>query len=134
VSDWWARKLGTAPPANRPSSTPDVWAQQRHAQPTPAYAAPPQSPVPPYDAPEAAPDGKMHVGDAIVRWRGGEATRTETESCPQCQSHNFFSRRGAGGVTTQNGRVPPSPICHDCGYNGIFTNFGGTATDKGALV
>lgn len=68
--------------------------------------------------------GKMHIGDAITRWRGGQGTKTETQHCPNCGSANFFSRRGQS-VTTHNGVMPPAPHCMECGHNGVFVMFGG---------
>lgn len=118
--DWYRRKLGQAP---QPQSTPDTWTLPRQTQPTLAYQPPPTIPVENYNAPEAAPEGQMHVGDAVVRWQGGDGT-AEKIQCPKCGSRNYFSRQGQT-LITKNGAAPPSPHCFDCGHNSIFTIFGG---------
>lgn len=133
---WWAKRLGTAPP---PTSTPDAWNMPRYAPPTPSHVqAPQQQFVPQMEAPVLDENGQMHMADAIVRWRGGDGTKKETQTCPNCGGRNYFSRSsGQGkriGLMNRSGQAcPPAPICFECGYNGIFESFGGglTMTEEG---
>lgn len=71
---------------------------------------------------EAAPGGKRLNWRA---WTGGKAAQTETGTCPNCGSSNYFSRRTESKVT-QNGMAAPAPQCFECSYNGMFQIFGGT--------
>ena len=131
AAGWWARKLGTTP---APSSTPDTWSLPRHAAPTPAYAPAPPPVIPQVDALVADEHGQVHVGDAIVRWRGGDGM-AERMHCPRCaargkQGNLMFSRsHGQGqriGLINKSGQqCAPAPICFECGYNGLYEPFGG---------
>ena len=63
---------------------------------------------------------KMHkLFQFMDQWRGGQAMRTDTEPCPECGSAFFFAHRATGGIQ-------PAPLCHNCGYNGRFTQYGAT--------
>lgn len=133
-ADWWARKLGM--PQAQPTATPDTWNLPRHAPPTPAHAPPPQQQYVPQAEQPIIPDenGQVHMGDAVIRWRGGDGTTKETQECPNCGSRNYFSRsRGQGkriGLMNKHGQAcQPAPICFECGYNGMFEAFGGAFTD-----
>jgi hypothetical protein len=132
--DWWAKKLGM--PQAQPQATPDTWNTPRHVPPTPSYQQPPpQQYVQPTDAPVVDENGQVHVGDAIIRWRGGDGNK-EQGLCPNCNSRNYFSRsKGQGkriGLMNKNGQAcTPAPICFECGYNGMFEAFGGAFTDLG---
>jgi hypothetical protein len=123
---WWAKKLGTErPPA---PSTPDTWNLPRHTPPTPAHQQTQQSYVPPANALMADENGQVHMGEAIMYWRGGEGTYKETAHCPKCRSSNYFSRQSEAKVT-QNGMAAPAPQCFNCGFNGLYTPFGGALND-----
>lgn len=132
--DWYAKRLGGgAPQPSQRSSTPPAWPVQQ-APPAPAYGPPPAPQIPQSDAPMGEDDGKMHVGDAIVRWRGGEGTR-ENMTCPNCTARGkpgrlMFSRtKGQGqsmGMINSSGQpVTPAASCFECGYNGLYSPFGG---------
>lgn len=63
--------------------------------------------------------------------RGGAASKhTPTQKaqeiyrCPECGGNNFFTRSTMGAITTERGRMTPAPICDECGYNGLFEQFG----------
>lgn len=120
--DWWSKKLGTDRPPATP--TPDTWNLPRHTPPTPAHQMPQQSYVPPANAMIPDENGQLHMGEAIMYWRGGEGTRKETNRCPKCNGANYFSRSDQK-VFTQNGAATPAPKCFNCGYNGLFEIFGG---------
>lgn len=121
--DWWAKKLGTQQPTQR--STPDTWNLPRHTTPTPGYEPHQQQYIPQYDALPVDENGQMHFMDGAVRWQGGEGTHTETQRCPKCHSGNYFSRKSEAKFT-KNGAATPAPQCFNCGYNGIYTPFGGS--------
>lgn len=120
-SDWWARRLNGQP-------------QQRQ---TPIYQQPqyPQYQQPQYpqhpQAPTSQPQQPMRVTpenlyDAAMQWQGGEAHRREVQPCPQCGGGHYFSR-----VNGPSRGPAPSPMCFDCGYNGMFIQ-GDPATWQGA--
>lgn len=137
TGDWFAQRLGVAP--------------QRQAQPPQQYAAPPpqqypppqqfQQPQPQYQQPEVtgqqildavraktAPLGSFV--QAMNLWKGGKATATEKELCPNCGGPHYYSRKGLGGVRG----MAPAPLCADCGYNGgLFDQYAAThdATAEG---
>lgn len=120
-SSWFARHLGTAPPAQPQAYQPPP---QQYQQPqAPVYPQqqgyPPQG-YPQQQAPQMPPQApainSIHdVVPAMGMWQGGEGTRTETQRCPSCGGDHFFSR-------SQGARrgPPPAPTCYDCGYNGLF--------------
>ena len=122
---WFARQLGTAPPA-----------QPQAYQPPPQQYAPPQGyPQQPQGYPQQQgypPQGypqqqapmppqapvitSIHdVPGAMGMWQGGEGVRTETNRCPGCGGDHYFSR------SKKTSRGPaPAPLCYDCGFNGLF--------------
>lgn len=111
-ASWWAQKLGQQAPAARPSATPPVYQRPTYPQPQqPAYRAP--------EAPRPANVTVENLMDGVAAWGGGEATKTETATCPNCGGDHYFSnRKGAGSqVYTQNGAAAVSPRCFDCGYS-----------------
>jgi hypothetical protein len=127
--NWFAKKLAEmrgqpAPPVQQPGyyppGPPERWSppgQQVVVIPTHQHQQFQQGVV---DTPLPADEhGQVHVWDAVQRWRGGRGTKTETAACPQCGGNNFFSRKNA--VTRGHA---PAPLCYDCGYNGLFEQFG----------
>jgi hypothetical protein len=111
---WWARRLGNPPAPQQQSSYPPTqyqpMAAPTYAPQQPQYAPqgqPQQQPVPP---------GQMNVMDAIQRWQGGPAHRTDPYPCPACGSMHYFSR-----VNGPSRGPAPAPICYSCGYNGLFS-------------
>lgn len=63
----------------------------------------------------AVRQGQLQIKDIVGYWEGGEATRTQTERCPQCGGPHYFTH-------FRNSRMPaPAPVCMTCGYNGLFT-------------
>lgn len=114
MSDWWARKLGGAPPPQAPMRPAPVPAREQYAPPYTGV----QQPV--------AFDPNDPVA-AAAQWRGGAGTKTETSNCPNCGGDHYFSNKninpiagGGGGagprLMTQNGAIPVAPRCFDCGY------------------
>lgn len=122
-NDWWSRRLGT-PQQQQPQQQTPIYPQPQYPQ----QQAHPQSPQ--YN-PHPAPQQQIRVTpenlyEAAMHWQGGEATRTETQSCPKCGGNHYYSR--SGGVS----RGPsPAPMCFDCGFNGMFTQ-GDPAVWQGA--
>lgn len=57
---------------------------------------------------------------ATAAWKGGIATRTENQQCPQCNSQNYFTRLQGSGtqVVGENGTARAASTCFDCNYNG----------------
>ena len=117
---WWDRHLGHGqqPAPRQPQSF-----QQAPQQPAPAvhqqnvpmqHGYPQQGQQPPQ--PQVTAE---NFTEAMNYWQGGEATKTETQRCPKCGSNHYFSRQGEG-VFGQKGRVAPSPMCFDCGYNAVY--------------
>lgn len=113
MNDWWSRKLSNQP--SPPRTPPSTMPARPGAIQFPAVAQPVHQ-VTPQEAPHLTSDGEIRMGDAIRSWQGGEASRKETQSCPECNSHLVFSR--AKG-TTVNG-YPPAPRCYSCGWNGKY--------------
>lgn len=123
TTGWYARHLGggrQAPPP--PPQQPQYYPPQGYQQPPPQYPQQPQHQN--YDGysqqnvypPQQPQINNIHdVVGAMGLWQGGEATRTETQRCPQCGGNHFFSR-------SQGARRGPSPApsCFDCGYTGLF--------------
>jgi hypothetical protein len=103
MSDWWSKKLNTPrhdpPPASRP---PD---RVLPAMPPPQQRVTPSVTV--------TPD---NFAEASTHWQGGDATRTEHGSCPNCGSDLYFSRANAGTLISQNGQAAPAPRCYACGF------------------
>lgn len=116
-SDWYARKLGGQPSA--PAYAPSTPQQPNYPG---GPAAPPYvPPVPP------ATDNVQVTGENIAQvaglWKGGQATKTETQRCPNCNGDHFFSMSngvsagGAGArIATERGMATTAPRCFDCGY------------------
>lgn len=104
-SSWWSKKLGT-PAAPPPPATAPL---------PPARIAP----VPQHD--ERTVRNVQVTGENFAEtsalWEGGDATRTETSSCPNCGSDLYFSRSNAGGVMGQSGSAAPTPRCYACGFS-----------------
>lgn len=101
--NWYARRLGSPQP-------------QRSSYP-PTQSAAPATTYTPQQTPQGG-QGVREVDtiyEAAQYWRGGEAHRTETNSCPRCGGQHYYSR--SQGIA--RGPVP-APMCFDCGYNGMF--------------
>jgi hypothetical protein len=137
-SSWWAKKLGQ--PAAQPQSTPNTWNLPQVGAPTPAYAPAPPSQVPEYDAPVMDDNGQIHVSDAIMRWKGGEAAKTQHDTCPNCamkgkksyvhsrtHGQNENGQRMSLMKINQHGQAcAPAPVCFACGWRGeLYVPFGG---------
>ncbi len=106
TNNWWANKLaGNQPPAQSRPSTPPV-------------APPPAARIP--QVPSHAPGNPQqniavnaeNIMEAAALWQGGQATRTETQNCPSCNSHLYFSN--------QNSKPGASGRCFSCGYSQAF--------------
>lgn len=138
---WWQKKLGQ-PTQPQPQSTPNTWNLQQVGAPTQAYAPPPQIPVAPMNLPvmEADENGQVHIGDAIMRWKGGEATNTQNDLCPNCAAkgkrsyvhHRTHGQNESGQRMSlmkinQHGQAcAPMPMCFACGWRGDgYVPFGG---------
>lgn len=116
-NDWWSRRLGNQQPQQTPIYQ-QPQAPQQYQQQAPQYTQQPQPQQPRVTA--------ENLYDAAMTWQGGQATRTETQSCPNCGGGHYFSR------TNGPSRGPaPAPMCYDCGYNGMFTQ-GDPAVWQGA--
>jgi hypothetical protein len=113
-ADWFAKKLGGGAPA------------RTYTPPTaPAYNQPsyPQGPPPPAYVPPV-PQGQQpkvtaeNIAQVAGLWKGGEATRKETSTCPNCGGNAYFSMTNANGskVATQHGMASAAPRCFECGY------------------
>lgn len=102
ASDWWARKLGNAPPA-APSP-------QQHLLPSRA----PIQPLPEQYV-EQGGDGVLDVlARAAMETGGSKRVKEDSGSCPECGSGNYFARK-----YNENGmpmRIEAAPHCYDCGY------------------
>lgn len=99
-SSWWAKKLANDQREVAPVSTP----------PTSAPPPPRVAPVPPMTQ-QSAPNIQVtgdNFAEASTMWQGGEATRTEVQSCPNCGSHLYFSRSNSGSSV--------APRCYECGF------------------
>ena len=122
-ADWWARKLGNAPPQHH---APQQYAPQPQYQPQPQQQQyqPPQPQGPPLLANgrldvARMDDDRLRLKDVAKMWNKGEAARTEGSSnCPNCGSIHVFSMRNAGTVQNQNsGQLAgSSPRCFECGW------------------
>lgn len=129
-SSWWARKLG-----NEPAAPPQHqgYPQQQGYPQAPSYPAtgpgyhgpPPQQP----QTTEHIQVTKENVVALTGLWKGGQGTKTETQSCPNCGSGDYFSRANVSGskmVNTNSGTMAhAAPHCFDCGHNGLYTQAGG---------
>lgn len=104
-SNWWANKLAGQQPAQPRPSTPPV-----APPPPPRIAQVPQhSPGNPNQNVKVTGDNIM---EAAALWQGGQAMRTETQNCPSCNSHLYFSN--------QNSKPGASGRCFSCGYSQAF--------------
>jgi hypothetical protein len=104
-ASWWASKLGS----------------QQKAPSLPPVSPPPPPRLPPayQPTPQTAPSLQVtsdNLAEATTLWQGGEASRTETQRCPQCGSDHYFSRSNSGATVTTSGMAAPAPRCYDCGY------------------
>lgn len=114
-SDWYARKLAQAAPPQQP---------QQQSYPGTALPPPYVPPVPPSSTPQVT---KENIADVAGLWKGGQATKTETQRCPNCGGDHFFSMSngvsagGAGArLATSRGMATTAPRCFDCGYTTAF--------------
>lgn len=135
TKDWFAKKLGQNPPV------------QMRQQPQPVNT-PPTSPIPQFQPqpvnqsqpivarnglldPNADPNAKYSVGDAIQVWGGNQkGGLTENMLCPNCAAKNCTECNGGRKLfQRKNGMkrgYPPAPLCDCCGFNGLFEQFGAT--------
>lgn len=129
AADWYARKLGggqaPAPVApSHPPTTQSPYARLPY-QPTPQQGQPYQEQQyqPPEEAPvEAGEDGswfQQMATRAASAKRPPTVKAKETYNCPECGSNNFFTR-----ASTRKRGPAPAPHCTECGYNGLFEQFG----------
>lgn len=98
-NSWWSKKLNAPEPTQQPTLPPV------------APPAPARIPAMPTPTPQSAPNiavTQENFQEAATLWQGGEATRTETQRCPNCGSDHYFSRSNYGQT------VPAR--CYDCGY------------------
>jgi hypothetical protein len=133
-ADWYARRLGgQAPAAPRQNYVPPQAPQQAQPQHRPMSVSPTQttyqqvqqdlSGIPLNEGerqsllnPDLPPTAEIGFGEALRRWRGGIAHRTEgNQFCPACGS-SHVSHRAAGSI----GGNTPAPHCFGCGWNGKF--------------
>lgn len=134
--DWYKRHLPapepTAPALRVPQAPAPYQPQQARVG---APVAPPQQPpmVVPLEEGVEDPEGQMDMSTAITRWRGNpKGGAGERQSCPRCGGSHYFSRKQSGTVTKTDGtRVTPSPLCADCGYNGMWEQFGDQFDSQG---
>lgn len=123
-SSWWANKLGSAPqPRYGITVQPATPAPQPQVQPQPEQQPAPIQHDRPVLDPTKEANAEIPMGEALRRWQGGEAHRTEGDiACPACGSrtgYTAYSGMGAGGARI-NGQKP-RPHCFECGYNGSFS-------------
>lgn len=148
-TDWYRRHLNPPPQQQQAPARP---APYPHYQRPGAPTAPPQQPPmqvphqPPHQQPQGpAPgqereqyvdeNGQMHVGDAILMWKGNpKGGAAERASCPKCGSNQFFSRAGQSITKADGTRVTPAPRCAQCGHNGLFEQFGDLYDSNGNRV
>lgn len=111
MSDWWSKKLAGEKPTTSRTNLPPVQAPIGFPQ-----AQQPQQPQDVVSNPAVLPEDATfsdHLKAGLTK--GGQATRTETASCPQCGGRYVFSRgTGATGLR-------PAPRCYECGWNGIYS-------------
>lgn len=130
MSDWYARRLAvergtsyqqSAPP--QPYSNPQQYPQvpqhiQQH-QPNPGVNPGAMSEA---EIIKMAREGQItdaSLAAMVAAKGGGKGTKTETQLCPECNSAHFFQRKALSKMGN-----PPAPICMDCGYNGLYEQYG----------
>ena len=130
TADWFAQRLGGGAPQQQQAPQQHYQPQQQYPPSTPQvpqYVV--QQPVQQYVEVDEAyrqsvlqqvRDKILPFSAAAALWRGGKGVKTETESCPECGGNKYFTRRT---LRTRSGAYP-APICDDCGYNGMFEQFG----------
>jgi hypothetical protein len=115
-TDWWSRKLGTAPSAPAP-------VQRVQPQPVrPFLQHPNRTPLQQHEEDEGrrvihnSEDQEEAFKWGKRNWRGGQAVKIDGfAACPECGSYEYFSRRNASV-----GGMAPAPHCYSCGYNGRY--------------
>lgn len=114
MSDWWSKKLSGEKPTPPRPSLPPVNVPMRFPAAVTAGAQPQQQQN------DSGPDPET-LSEFLRsnKTRGGEATRKETMTCPDCGSPYVFSRTGRGANTMINGAAP-APRCYECGWNGMY--------------
>lgn len=121
MSDWWSKRISgevPAPTVSTPPVTPPMRTAIRIPQTPQPVVQNPTVQVQPQRRvldPERGENEQISMGDAIRLWKGGEAARRETHSCPECGSDLLFSR--SKGMI--NGAAP-APRCYECGWNGRY--------------
>jgi hypothetical protein len=84
----------------------------------PAYQPPSPPPQDAYNEDPIHDPYGHHTRGRVFSWRGNaRGGASEQEVCPQCGSGLYFSRRNAGGVTTERGVFYPASQCMDCGFD-----------------
>lgn len=102
TADWFAKRLGTAPPQQAPGPTPH---QQPVYRQQPAAPAQPQQPVDPNNVKPGDPGSFSHALEQ-GQTRGGDAVKASaTGDCPECGSGNYIKIKKTGSFR-----------CYDCGY------------------
>jgi len=115
MSDWWSKKLaGERPTPPRPA-LPPTEVPIRFPQ-APQHQQGQQRTARSDEGPEPETLSEFLRSN---RTKGGEATRKENMTCPDCGSPYVFSRTGRGSGTTINGAAP-APRCYECGWNGLY--------------
>ncbi len=129
-ASWYQRKLAQlrGPQPAAPPYQPHPYTQQPQPRGLPTQWSPRgQSTIAVETIEEAVagmpqyfdPNGNPLAQAAL--WRGGDATKHEHDSCPQCGSGNYFSRtNNLRGMSPQLQRRPPAPHCFECGFNGLY--------------
>lgn len=117
-SDWYARKLGNQQPSSytRSSTPPSGPSAPARIEQVPQHTRAQQ--------PEVQVTAE-NMAEAAALWQGGQGTKTETQSCPNCGSHLYFSRSNGTGesggsgakVFTHSGAMPVAARCFSCGYS-----------------
>lgn len=112
MSDWWSKKLAGEKPTTPRPSLPTTAVPMRFPAATTAAAQPQHH--------DSGPEPET-LSEFLRsnKTKGGEATRRETMTCPDCGSPYVFSRTGRGANTMING-ASPAPRCYECGWNGLY--------------
>lgn len=137
MTDFWNRKLGPAPqprgivvPAQQPQQQyvpVQVPQQPQYApQPQQQYMSPQDQAIAQAQAQAVSqhgdPNRQLSLKEAVSRWRGGEAWRTEGHlACPGCGSMTSYTQySGMGGLSAGVMGNRPRGHCFTCGYNGAY--------------